>query len=126
MIECIGHEQMTRAIHHDSKWVTQAGFEGRALVAPVVCDTNSGNALNTPSGSIPPPHQMIVRIGEEEIPLFIQCNPRWPRETAAGWFIRPLIPILTAVAHHSSYQTSDGINSTNSAIEAIGNEQRAV
>jgi hypothetical protein len=126
MIECVGHEQMPRTIHHDSKGVTQAGIEGRALVAPVVRHTNSGNALNTPSDSIPSPYQMIVRIGEEEIPLFIQRNPRWPRETAAGWFVRPLVPILTAVSHHSSYESSDGINSSNPSVEAIGNEQRAI
>src|ERR1700674_1921301 len=106
MIERIGHEQMPRAIHHDSEGVTQAGFEGRALVAPVAGHTNPGNALNTPGGSIPSPDQMVVRIGKVEIPLFIQHNPRWPGESAAGWFIEPLVPILTAIAHHSSYETS--------------------
>jgi hypothetical protein len=126
MIERIGHEQMPRAIHHDSKRVTQAGFEGRALVAPVVCHTNAGNALDTPGGPIPSPHQMIVRIGEEEILLFIQHNPRWPRETAAGWFIRSLVSILTTIAHHSSYETSDGINGTNPSVKAIGNKQCAI
>jgi hypothetical protein len=126
MIERIGYEQMPRAIHHDSKRVTQTGFEGCALVAPVVCHTNAGDAINTPSRPIPSPHQMVVRIGEEEIPLFIQRNPRWPGETAAEWFIRPLVPIFTAIAHHSSYETSDGINGTNPSVKAIGNEQRAI
>src|SRR5688572_15277648 len=122
MVERIGHQHMSRAIHHDTKRITQSGFEGRAPVTPIGGHTNSGNALNTSGDSIPSPYQMIVRIGEEEIPLFIQCNPRWARKTAAGWFIRPLVSILTAVAHHSSHETSDGINSTNPAVETIGNE----
>jgi hypothetical protein len=126
MIERIGHEQMARAIHRNSKRVTQTGFEGCALVAPIVCHTSAGDAINTPSGPIPSPHQMVVRIGEEEVPLFIQRHPRWPRETAVGWFIRPLVPILTAIAYHSSDETDVGINGTNPSAKAIGNEQGAI
>src|SRR6266513_2487499 len=126
MIERIGHEQMPWAIHHDSKRVAQSSFEGRAPITPIGGHTHAGDAFNTPSDSIPSPHQMVVRIGHVEISLLVQCNPRWPRETAAGWFIRPLVSIFTAVAHHSSYETSDRINRTNPSVKAIGNEQCAI
>ena len=126
MIERIGHEQMPRTTHHDSKRVTQAGFERRALITPVTGHTNASNTFNPSSDPIPSTHQMIVRIGKEEIPLFIQCNPRWPRETAAGRLIRTLIFILTTITDHSSYEAGDRIDGANPSVETIGNEQRAI
>jgi hypothetical protein len=74
MIERIGHEHMPYAIQHDAKGVTQASFEGRTPIAPIVGHTHPSNALNTPSDSIPSPNQMIVRISYVEIFLFIQRN----------------------------------------------------
>src|SRR4051812_17697914 len=117
MIECIGHEYMPRTVHHNTKRVAQTGIEGRSLVPSVPCDTNPGNTLNTPYNSIPSPHQMVVRIRDVQIPFFIQRDSRWPRETGTGWLIRPLVPILHAVAHYSSYDTSDGINGTNPSVK---------
>jgi hypothetical protein len=78
MIERIGHEQIPRTSHHDSKGVAQASIEGRTFVASIVCHTNTGDARNTTGSPIPSPYQMIVRIGEEEIPFFVQRNSRWP------------------------------------------------
>ena len=52
--------------------------EGRAFIPPVLCHTNTGDARNASGSPIPSPHQVIIRIGEEEIPFFIERNPRWP------------------------------------------------
>jgi hypothetical protein len=122
MIERIGYEYMSCTVHHNAKWVTQAGVKGYALVASVMGDTNPGNALKMPSDSIPSPHQMIVRIGHVQISCSIQRNSRWPRETGARWFIWSLVPVFSAVAHHSSYHTSDRINSTNPSVKTIGDK----
>ena len=54
--------------------------------------------------------------------LLIQRNPRWTRQAVAGWLIRPLISILTAVAHHSSYDTSDESTARIASIEGIGDD----
>src|SRR6185436_650144 len=84
MIECIGHEYIPRTVHHNAKRVAQTCVEGRCLVASVACNTNPGNTLNTPGTSIPSPHQMVVRIRDVQISLFIQRDSRWPRGLVPG------------------------------------------
>src|SRR5262245_33284281 len=126
MIKCIGNKYMPRVVHHDAKRVTQAGFKGRAPIASVACHTKPSNAHNTPGDTIPSPHQVIVGIGKVQIPLCIQRNPRWTGKTGTVRLLLPLIPILTAVTYHSSYETSVRINNTNPSIKTIGNKQRAI
>ena len=41
-------------------------------------------------------------------------------------FHRPLVPILSAIAHHRSYHSGHWIDSPNPSVEGIGNEQRAI
>ena len=74
MIEGIGDEEMAFVVHGDTERVIEAGFKGRATIPSIVCDTHTGQPVQTARRAIPSADKMVVRIGKNQVSRRIERN----------------------------------------------------